>query len=53
MRHIAEAEIGGGGMPKRMMAMAAADSGGGMPVDGGEGSVNAVVTVTWALGPSV
>lgn len=53
VRHIAEAEIGGGGMPRRMMAMAAADSGGGMPVDGGEGSVNAVVTVTWALGPSV
>jgi uncharacterized protein YggE len=53
VRHIAEAEIGGGGMPKRMMAMAAADSEGAMPVDGGEGSVTAVVTVTWALGPSV
>jgi len=48
-----EAEMGGGIAPRRMMAMAAADAGGGAPVDAGEGSVNAVVTVTWALGPSV
>ncbi len=52
VRHIVEAEIGGGGgMPKRMMAMA--DSAGGMPVDAGEGTVTSVLTVTWALGPAV
>jgi uncharacterized protein YggE len=52
VRHIVEAEMGSGIAPRRMMAMAA-ESGGGMPVDGGEGTVSAVVTVTWALGPSV
>jgi uncharacterized protein YggE len=53
VRHVVEAEMGGGPAPRRMMAMAAADAGGGMPVDGGEGSVSAVVTVTWALGPAL
>jgi len=53
VRHVVEAEMGGGAAPRRMMAMAAADAGGGAPVDAGEGSVNAVVTVTWALGPPV
>ena len=51
VRHIAEVEAGGGGMPKRMMAMA--DSAGGMPVDAGEGTVISSLTVTWALGPAV
>jgi len=50
VRHVAEASSGGGPMPKRMM-MASADA--GMPIDGGEGAVSAVLTVTWALGPSV
>ena len=35
-----------------MMAMAA-DSSGGMPIDAGEGTISAIVTVTWALGPAV
>ncbi len=35
-----------------MMAVAA-DAGGGVPIDAGEGTVAAVVTVTWALGPAV
>jgi uncharacterized protein YggE len=52
VRHMVEAEIGGGLSPRRMMAVAA-DSSGGMPIDAGEGAVVAVVTVTWALGPSV
>jgi hypothetical protein len=51
VRHVVEAEMGGGPSPKRMMAMA--DSGGGMPIDAGEGAVGAVLTVTWALGPAV
>ncbi len=51
VRHIVEAEIGSGGMPMRMMAMA--DSAGGIPVDAGEGTVTSVLTVTWALGPAV
>jgi uncharacterized protein YggE len=52
VRHIVEAELGQGGMPKRMMAMAES-SGGGMPVDAGEGTVTSALTVTWALGPAV
>lgn len=53
VRHIAEAvPPGSGPMPKRAMAMAA-DMGGGMPVDAGEGAVEAVLTVAWALGPAV
>jgi len=50
VRHVAEASSGGGPMPKRLM-MASADA--GTPIDGGEGAVSAVLTVTWALGPSV
>lgn len=53
VRHVVEAEMGGGPAPRRMMALAVADSSGGMPVDGGEGTVAAVVTVTWALGPAL
>lgn len=52
VRHVVEAEIGGGVSPRRMMAVAA-ESGGGVPIDAGEGTVAAVVTVTWALGPAV
>jgi len=51
VRHVVEAEMGGGHVPLRMMAMA--DSSAGVPIDGGEGSVDAVITVTWALGPAV
>jgi uncharacterized protein YggE len=52
VRHVVEAEIGGGVAPRRMMAMAA-ESAAGAPIDAGEGAVAAVVTVTWALGPAV
>lgn len=52
VRHMVEAEVGGGVMPKGVM-MAAAAPGGGVPVDAGEGAVTSVLTVTWALGPSV
>jgi len=51
VRHIVEAEIGGGVSPRAVLAMASAP--GGMPVDAGEGTVGAVLTVTWALGPAV
>jgi uncharacterized protein YggE len=51
VRHVAEAGVGGGPVPQRMKLAAAADA--GVPIDGGEGSVSAVLTVTWALGPSV
>jgi uncharacterized protein YggE len=48
VREIAEA-VPGGGVPigKRMMAMA--DAAGAPPVDGGEGTVDAVLTVAWSL----
>ncbi len=50
VRHIAEAGAGGPvPVGKRMMAMA--DAGGAPPVDGGEGTVDAVLTVAWALEP--
>ncbi len=52
VRHVVEAEIGGMPAPRMMRAMAAsADA--GAPIDAGEGTVSAVVTVTWALGPAV
>lgn len=51
VRHIVEAELGGGAMPRSMKAMAAASA--DMPVDAGEGSVTSSLTVTWALGPAV
>jgi uncharacterized protein YggE len=51
VRHMVEAEVGGGAMPKGIMLAAASPS--GVPVDAGEGTVTSVLTVTWALGPSV
>jgi uncharacterized protein YggE len=52
VRHVVEGDAGGGPLPRRYMALAA-DTGGSVPVDAGEGTVAAVVSVTWALGPSV
>jgi len=52
VRHMVEAEVGGGATPKGVM-LAAASPSGGVPVDAGEGAVTSVLTVTWALGPSV
>ena len=50
VKQIAEAGIGGPvPIGKRMMAMS--DAAGAPPVDGGEGSVDAVLTVSWALEP--
>lgn len=48
VRHIAEAEAGGAA--PRVMRAAMADAAAGAPIDAGEGSVAAVITVTWALG---
>lgn len=53
VRHIAEAG-GTSGVPLgKMMAMADAGAAGAMPIDAGEGTVEAVLTVEWALGPAV
>ena len=52
VRHVVEGDSGGGPLPRRVLA-AAADAGAGAPVDAGEGTVAAVVSVTWALGPAV
>jgi len=51
VRHVVE---GGPGGPSRLRTGVplAADSG-GAPLDAGEGTVTAVVSVTWALGPAV
>ncbi|MFN8145840.1 MAG: SIMPL domain-containing protein [Candidatus Nanopelagicales bacterium] len=50
VKQIAEAGVGGPvPIGKRMMAMS--DAAGAPPVDGGEGSVDAVLTVSWALEP--
>jgi len=51
VRHVVEGGSGGPA-PMRRAAMLVADSG-GAPVDAGEGTVTAVVSVTWALGPAV
>jgi len=51
VRHVVEG-AGGGPVGVRKGMMLAADSG-GVPVDAGEGTVTAVVAVTWALGPAV
>jgi uncharacterized protein len=51
VRHVVEG-AGGGPVPVRKGMMLAADSG-GVPVDAGEGTVTAVVAVTWTLGPAV
>ena len=53
VRHVVEAEIGGGISPREMTVMAMSADSGGAPIDGGEGTVAAVITVTWALGPAV
>ena len=52
VRHIVE---GGGpvAVPRGRMVAMAADSSGGVPIDAGEGTISAVVSVTWALGPAV
>ncbi len=52
VRHVVEGDLAGGPMPRRDFALAAA-SGAVVPVDAGEGTVAAVVSVTWALGPAV
>jgi uncharacterized protein YggE len=51
VRHIAEA-ASPGGMPLGTM-MAMADAVAAAPIDAGQGSVEAVLTVEWALGPAV
>jgi uncharacterized protein YggE len=51
VRHVVEGGAGGPS-PLRTGMMLAADAG-AMPVDAGEGTVTAVVSVTWALGPAV
>ena len=50
VRHISEAVAHVPFGKRPMMAMA--DAAGAPPIDGGEGSVDAVLTVSWALGPS-
>jgi uncharacterized protein len=53
VRHIAEASPSGVVPLGKRPMMAMADMAGGAPqVDGGEGGVDAVLTVAWALGPS-
>jgi uncharacterized protein YggE len=51
VRHVVEGAVAGAPRPLYREAVAASAS--GVPLDGGEGSVSAVVTVTWALGPAV
>ena len=51
VRHVVEGGAHAGPMP-RMVAAAMADSAGAQ-IDAGEGSVAAVVVVTWTLGPAV
>jgi uncharacterized protein YggE len=51
VRHVVEG-AGGGPVAVRNGMMLASDSG-GVPVDAGEGTVTAVVAVTWTLGPAV
>ncbi len=52
VRHITEG-AGPVALPRGRMVAMAADSSGGMPIDAGEGTISAIVTVTWALGPAV
>jgi uncharacterized protein YggE len=49
VRRIVEAGPGAAPSPHQAMALAAS----AVPVDGGEGTVSAVLMVTWALGPAV
>lgn len=51
VRHVVEG--GPGGSPRPMQRLMQAASVEAVPLDGGEGSVRAAVTVTWALGPAV
>ena len=53
VRRVLETQPGSGIAPGGMRAMAASADPGGAPIDAGEGTVTAVVTVTWALGPAV
>jgi len=53
VRHMVEAEMGPGVSPGRMKLSASAAGAPPVPVDGGEGGVTSVLTVTWALGPAV
>lgn len=50
VRHVAESEFGGVPVPQRVIA--AAVNMGAVPIDGGEGSVTAVVIVSWSLVPA-
>jgi len=50
VRHVAESELGGVPVPQRMVA--AAVNMGAVPIDGGEGSVTALVIVSWSLVPA-
>jgi len=52
VRHVVEGASRGGAVPVARAALMSAEAG-GVAVDAGEGTVTAVVTVTWALGPSV
>jgi uncharacterized protein YggE len=52
VRHVLEGDPAGGPVPWRLAAVAA-DTGGPVPIDAGEGTVAAVVVVTWALGPAM
>jgi len=51
VRHVVEG--GGGGVQRLSKGMVLAADSGAVPVDAGEGTVTATVSVTWALGPSV
>ena len=50
VRHVVEGDVGDGSAPHLRLAASHARD---VPVDGGEGVVTALVTVSWALGPSV
>ena len=52
VRCMVEAEMSQGPQPVRL-TMAAMSDAAPVPVDAGEGGVTSVLTVTWALGPSV
>jgi len=51
VRHVVEG--GGGGVRRLGKGLALAADSGAVPVDAGEGTVTATVSVTWALGPAV
>jgi uncharacterized protein YggE len=51
VRHVVEGGADGAGSPRAALRMASA--GAPVPIDAGEGTVVADVSVTWALGPAV